>query len=249
MAIAGQPVWGTFNCPRATNATPGNAFTALIRPFSGNQFPAAANPDLGQRKGRGYSHVTKVIYTTGSTAHLVYIMRPLNYALIVSGTGSVINIATDPGKWATPANWLYDPFPGGVASASAWNNPPSVANIPIATGHWICYQGASGTWIVDTVASVATLAITMTTPLPTGGVLAGAPFYFFGAITSLDPSTGYGHPQTQYPGTPDIRDTSWSADQAGVVSNLHPGDPMIFYSGNATAQGYLEALCGFYSAY
>jgi hypothetical protein len=188
-------------------------------------------------KVQGITHITTVCYTTGSTAHDVYICRPFNYTYFsaaAAASQAVVNIAADPGNYTS--NWNYPPFPG----------TPSTANNLIAGGDYVMYQRADGTWCLDTVASVSTLAITLTTNLLTGGVLQGGLFYWFGIPTDTDPNTGQGQPNTLIAAS-QVRDKTWSDTTCGVVASLHDGDPMFFYSANPTVAGALEFLAGFYS--
>jgi hypothetical protein len=227
---------GSFNAPSRSTATGGTAFTALIKPFPGTGGLGPGNGKVAQ----GFSHVTKVIYTTGATAHLIGIMRPLNYttfAAVAAAGQAVVTLAADPGLFAT--NWKYQAFTG----------TPSVANDALASGDYCAYQTVDGLWVVDTAASTFGTggAVTMTTNVPTGGVAVGGLFYYFGLIGDTDPSTGYGQPQTTIAAS-QTRDASWT-DGTGIVANLHPGDPMLFYSPNTTNQGWLEALTGYYSQF
>lgn len=233
-------------------AAGGTAFARLIPPFCGNPggppnlFDLSKNP---KNFGLGVTHVTKVCYTTGGTAHAIAIMRPLNYTYVDSAAAinqAVINIKDDPGTYST--NYRY---PNPNANAGTYQGKPAaVGNNAIAGGDYCAYQLADGTWIVDTVSSVSTLAITMTTAIPNvtgGGVLAGAPFYFFGVIGDKDPATGVVNPQTTIAAS-QTRDASWANSGYPVVSALHPGDPLIFYSPNTSNAGVLEFASGFYSS-
>jgi hypothetical protein len=223
--------WGGFSAPRAT-ATANTAFVSLIRPN-----PGGGTSQTGIRAG-GYSHVTKVCYTTGGTAHPIYIMRPLNYTTFTADAAAgqaVVNIAANPGAWATTGVYKYGDLNGAT---------PSVANNLLAANDYVVYQTADGLYYADTVASIATLAVTLTTNVPTGGVKSGGLLYFFGVATDTDPGSGFPHPTTTIAAS-QTRDISWSADM-GVVHGLHAGDPLLFYSGNPTAAGILEFLTGFY---
>lgn len=224
---------GGLITPPKNTQTAATAIASPIIPFQGKGLIASGT------KAQGITHITTVNYTTGGTAHQVYICRPFNYtyftALAAAGQ-AVVNIAADPGAYATAANWSYSPFPG----------TPSTANNLIAANDYVMYQRADGTWCLDTVASVSTLAITLTTNLATGGVLAGGLFYWFGLPTDTDPNTGLANPSNTVAASA-TDDKTWSDTTAGVVASLHAGDPMFFYSANATAAGTLNGIAGFYS--
>lgn len=237
------PVLGTFNVGRAT-AAGGTAFRALIPPFCG---PAGSPRTLFSATGRknfggGITKVGTVCYTTGGTAHQIGLMRPFNYTYVASAAAinqAVINITADPGVYST--NYQYgSPLSTGTGA---------VADNAIAASDICVYQLSDGTWILDTVSSVSTLAITMATSIPNitgGGVLAGSLFYFFGVIGDKDPATGLVNPQNTIAAS-QVRDKSWHDPIAGVVSALHEGDPLVFYSPNGTNAGELEFISGYYA--
>jgi hypothetical protein len=232
-----------FNVGRAT-ATGGTAFTALIMPFTGvpgaafNVFDLSKTP---KNFGFGVTHISKMCYTTGGTAHQIGIMRPFNYTWTTAAAAvnqTDIVLYDDPGVYST--NLKYPSQSG---------KPAQVSNNAIAANDYVVYQLVDGTWIVDTVSSVSTLTVTLTTNIPNitgGGVAAGAPVYFFGTINDKNPLTGLVNPQNTIAAS-QTRDASWSDSGFPVVSALHPGDPLIFYSPNGTNAGTLEFLHGFYS--
>ena len=242
------PVWGTFTVGRNT-ATAGTVFFSLIPPYPGPagfapflyKAPANQTPNwLGERGA--ITHVTSLKYTTGTTLHQIGILRPKNFTTVASAAAinqAVINLTADPGIYST--NYKY-PTPGSVVNAQ-------VADHGIAAGDYAAYQLADGTWIADTVASVATLAITMTTTIPNitgGGVLAGAPFFYFGvAATGKDPATGLIDPQ--FDTTASTTNENFQDYETGICQGAHKGDPLIFYSPNPTAAGKLTLISGFYS--
>jgi hypothetical protein len=215
----------------------GTAFTSLIRPYSGD------SPLPQGKRDSHYAHVTKVCYTTAGTAHLIQILRPFNlttFAANAAGAQKVVKLVADPGLYAT----------GGL-QYPLLTTVPRVADNAIAAGAYCIYQAADGTWVVDTAnSSWSAQTVTMSTNLPTGGVTAGGLFYFFGntVATDLDPSTGYLQPQTLIAAS-QVRDTTWSDPQAPVVSALHAGDPLLFYSPNPSATGLLEYISGYYGQY
>ena len=239
----GLPIEGTFNLPRTTAGS--GAFFALVTPFgsSPQYFPMpSAGINAKESRGRYKSHVTKVIYTTGGTAHIIYIARPLNFSVVaaaVAAGATNIPLADDPGVYST--NYKYASLNGSA--------PAQVADNAISSGDYIGVQLADGTWKAAQVTGGSYTGLTVAA-LPNNnsiGINKGALCYFFGNVSSdVDPATGQTQPQTQIASS-QTRDASWADQQYGVVAALHPGDPLLFLSGNASAQGYLEHCGGFYS--
>ena len=127
------------------------------------------------------TRLAEVVVTASTTAHTLTILRPMAVTTVASAAAAaqaVINITADPGKYA-------------AASGGA----PDTADDGIAANDWCVYQTADGNWVVDTVSSVSTLAITMTTNVPTSTVLAGAPFFFMGIETDTNPNDHIAHAQ------------------------------------------------------
>lgn len=229
------PALGLLDGPGHLTQTAGTVIVALIPPYMGCQ-----NLPSGVR-GQAFTKVTKVAYTTQGTAHKIGVMRPFNFTTFsadAAAAQAVVNLTADPGLYATPANWKYGTVPGGV---------PSVANNGIAANDYVVYQAADGTLVLDTVSSVSSLAVALTANLPTGGVKQGGVLWFFGVIANTDPNTGRVNPQTTIAAS-QTRDATW-ADPTGVVTALHPGDPMIFYSPNGTNAGTLDFISGYHGKF
>lgn len=238
-------VLGSFTVPRKTENA-GTVIVQLIPPFrgpGGRPFlyrPAPPNKHIPD----AITHVTKVAYTTGATAHLIGIMRPFNYtwttaAIAANGTG--LTIYDDPGVYST--NYKYSsPLSTGTAT---------VADNAIAANDYVAIQLKDGTWHLSTIAS-GTFAggdLVLTTAVPNitgGGVASGAPVYFFGVIANSDPATGLVSPQVTI-GANETANVSWADATVGPVVALHPGDPLLFYSPNGTNAGTLEWINGFYA--
>jgi hypothetical protein len=192
-------------------------------------------------------------YTCGTTAHTLTVMRPLGktYASAAAAAGqAVINVEHNPGT--------YNDF-GTV----------NTANNGIAGNDYVVYQTADGNYVVDTVASVSTLAITMTGNVPTAGVAKGAPFWFFGVIGDTNPADNQAHPQYTLAAssTTHLFGDKPGLAVAGAVGSVAPGgatlalysatygpwplngknEPLVLHSGNATAQGVMERVTAVYS--
>lgn len=229
-----QP-FGTFSRGKTTQ-TQGTVITVGIPPYGGNQL----GPGTGI-KSKGFTHITSLMYDVGTTSHTLTVMRPLNYTTFTADAAAaqaVVNIAADPGTWQTANVYKY-PLPNGVTA-------PSQANNTIAGSDYVAYQTATGLWVFDTVSSVSTLAITLTTNLPTGGVKSGGLFYFFGVTTDTNPANGLAHQQidTLAAGSGTER-RSWT-DPSGLWHSLAAGDPMILHSSNGTTAGVFQLITGYY---
>jgi hypothetical protein len=249
-------ILGAVNLPQQLTAAGGTPFAGLIPPYTG----------LGTKNGimlyqispvkrlpGVITHVSGFVYDCGgSTAQLITIMRPLNYtyftAALPKNTTAIPNttLKADPGVYST--NYQYN---GGIA-------PALVADAAISsTNKYVAYQLADGTWQMDTIASGtygSTLTLTTGTPNRTNGyVPIGSPFYYFGTVTLKDPATGQLNWQTSITASTVegiVSSTQFPSDARSglsLLSALNPGDPLIFYSGNATNGGTLEFLNGFYA--
>lgn len=216
--------------------TAGTLITRLITPLFG-----------------AVTRLVSLAYTCGATAHTLTVMRPLGKTTVASpaaGGQNVINITNDPGKFSTT-------YPGGTSN---------VADDGIAANDFVAYQCNDGTWVVDTVASVATLALTMTTNVPASGVAAGAPLWFFGIATDTNPADNLPHPQFTLTASQltTLGDTVGEGIAGFVGSIAHPpfmasggattgnnmdgtNEPLIVQSNNITAAGTLETVQAMYT--
>lgn len=201
-----------------------------------------------------------VSYTNGATAHVLYVMRPMGKTTVASAAASgqaVLPITSDPGFYSS----TY-PSVGGVTQAC------NTADNKIAANDYVAYQTADGNWVLDTVASAATLAtLNVTTNIPTSGVLAGAPFYWFGINTDTNPANNLAHPAftlaastfTQlgnnsgegYGGfLGSIGHLPMWTDSATAVGNQMDGtgEPIMLYDANGTNAGVIEEVVAIYTA-
>jgi hypothetical protein len=242
-----QNALGSFSLSSKT-ASSGTAFASLVPPYRG---PSGSPPLLYKLDGgkpnwirhNVFTHISQLVYTAGSTAHDLVIMRPLNWAVIngnVAANSSTIVLTTDPGVYST--NYKYDlpPSASGLVSCTASN--------AIAASDYVAYQLRDGTWVLDLVSSVSGLTLTMTTATPNitgGGIADGSILFFFGVAANVDPATGLAH---QAINSVASARTSLLSDLArGTVQNFHPGDPMVLYSANASNAGILSVASGFYA--
>jgi len=167
---------------------------------------------------RGYTRVSKLVYTAGATAHTVTACRPIGKT-----TASAASTAT-----ATVINLNADPGPSGNA---------------LAANDLLAVRETDGVTRLYTVSSVATLSITLTGGL-TAGLAAGGSVWNFGVTGDTDPTIGRAHPTWRGVAS----DTSTYEDREGGVVAGHEADaPILIDSDNATDQGYLDLLSWSYT--
>ncbi len=221
-----------------------------------------------------YTHVTDIICTCGSTANAIYVLRPINFTAFALGcaknttavgaAGAANSIADDPGIFST--NFRYK-LPG-----QSWNPPgtantngPAAADLAVSsTLKNVCYQCLDGTWKYDTFASGtfgSSLVLTTGTPNYTlGAIGVGAPLFYYGAVTSINPQTA---PYVQPVLIPIVSTqrvnllAGWGGNASAVgggggassgfgIGALNPGDPLIVYNTNATATTSIDYIGGYY---
>jgi hypothetical protein len=144
------PRLGTFNLPRTT-AGGGTAFVAVIPPFGGPGGNALQYGGIVGKVGgriyrpRGRSHITKLIYSTGATLHVISILRPLNYTTLASNAAAgatTLVLNDDPGIYSTN----YKPMMGPI--------PAQTVDRGIAANDWIVLQLDDGSWLARQVTNV-----------------------------------------------------------------------------------------------
>jgi hypothetical protein len=191
------------------------------------------------------THVTRISYLSGTAQHLLAVMRPKNWATTTQAMPSnskTMNLGVDPGVYS--ANYKY-PLPAGAV-------PSLVADHGIASGDYIAYQLDDGSWQLDTVNVVAApppvaFSINTGTPNRNGATLrAGAPVFYLGLPTLLDPATGMLDPNWNTVPAASGQAHDIFTDPVGLINALHPGDPMCFISPNGTTAGELELISGHY---
>lgn len=166
----------------------------------------------------------KVSVTVAGTAHTLTVLMPLASTVLTADAAAgqaVINVAADPGDYTNK----------------------STADNPIAAGDYLVIQKPDGTYLMDTVASVASLAITMTTVLPTLGLKSGAKVWFMGVAADVSPQTAEAHPVFTLPAS---ATTSLEATQGSLAETPGMGEPMILQENNATATATVEHASGVY---
>lgn len=249
---------GTWNGTRKT-ASANTVITMVIPPFPGGDTappqlysvsPAATSASAAAQTAAkpswttpgAFTHITDLVYTSLTTAHSLYILRPLNWVYQVSdmtSSSTTMALSADPGTWATAGNYKY-----GTAAPGA---VPSQGNNVIGANDYVVYQLNDGRWVADLVASGTGTTPVLTTGIPavTGTkLLAGSPVFFYGVVGDTDPATGMIHPLMD-----SVVNTRLvtSAYGPGLWSSVHKGDPLLFVSSNGTDAGILEVISGYYS--
>jgi hypothetical protein len=239
--------------PRATQ-TAGTAITVGVPPvthlgvsplpYRYGQFDVTGGRANWLESVAARTVITCALYTTGPTGHTITLLRPLNFCKItaaIAAGGTAITVDADPGVFSS--NYRY-PLPTGAV--------PSVADNAISTGDFVAYQLSDGTWVFDKIASGtfggANLVLTTGVPNVTGvTVLANSPLFFFGIQTDTDPATGVAHPGTKTIASTNRVNQFDDGAVIGFGNALHPGDPLLLHSNNATDAGSFEGVAGYYA--
>ncbi len=242
MPTASFQTFGTFSFGKAT----ATAATVIPRPIYPFRQQKGAAVGVGQAASRpvpfaGTIHVTDFSYNIGVTGvHTITIMRPLNwttFAADAAASQAAVVLTADPGVYSA-GGYKYG-LPNGQTA-------PRTANNVIAANDYFIFQCADGTWVTDTIASGTGTTPTMTTNLPTGGVLAGGLVYFFGITTDSDPATGVAHQQFDIqPASSNVVEYKLQSAN-GFWSALHEGDPLLLISNNLTTAGVFNVVAGYY---
>jgi hypothetical protein len=188
-------------------------------------------------KKNAFTVLTTIRYNVGTTAHTLTVMKPQGVTTLASvaasGQADVV-LTADPG--AAPQRL----GPNNTASQLATNL--------IAANDYVAFEMPDGTFYFDTVASVASLTITLTNNLPTNGIAVGAKCWFFGVAGDSDPFTG----QAFYPlivtaaGSGTVT-RQWQDKMNGVVSSNRPYEPLLLHSDNGTTAGKFDLVNAVYS--
>lgn len=181
-----------------------------------------------------FTKLSYLEYTNLTTAHVLTVMRPLGKTTLTADAAAsqaVINITANPGSYST----LMNPV-------------PRTANNLLAASDFVVLQLADGTYVLDTVSSISTLAVTLATSLPTLGAKAGAILWHFGVIADVNPFDAIAHPQFTLPvSSTTVYGTRPGDSLAGWIGSYGTNEPLICHSGNATAAGIMERVQAIYT--
>ena len=205
------------------------------------QGPGTANTPLIEPVAGCWTNLTYVAVTCGTTAHTLYVLRPQGFTFVNSAAAAsqaVININEDPGKFST--------YAANVAYLAA--NPlvlaVRLADNTLAANDYVCYQVADGTYVLDTVSSVTSLAVTMTNNVPACGVLKGAPFWWFGIQTDTNPCDGNAHPAFTLPASTVTKLGAQQGEGNLGFMTIVPHPAMFNFKGTAGGVTYSNVLNG-----
>lgn len=204
-----------------TSVAFGTAITAFIPPMQNQR-----------------TKIALMKYTAAGTAHTVTVLRPLAKTTVktaAAASATSLVITRDPGNYSANATLDQKQF------------TPSVANNLIAANDYFLVRKPDNTYLLATCSAATTNAdgsVTLTvSALPTGGIAAGADFWFFGITTDTNPNDNKAHPAWAAPAS---ATTTYGDGSSSVVETIGMTEPMMIYSNNATATGTLEMVSGFY---
>lgn len=209
------PILGTHGIPLTTAAS--GTYGYLVPPMA-----------------NAWTGILELNFTVGTSAETLSILRPLGLTHLSAAAAAaqkVVNLNADPGVYSAAATKK------GLSYAF------STADDPIAAGDYVAYQCPDGTWVFDTVATVATLAITLTTNnVPTGGLPVGTPFYFFGLTTDVNPYDAQVQPSYTLFASETAGALSIGSDAAvgPFVQSYGMNNPLLILATSTTTQSYLQ---------
>jgi len=222
MANYSLPFYGQYNFGKAT-ANAATPYRVFIPPM-----PNAA------------AALSFVQILNSTTAQNMTIMRPLSSQNLPNQSGYRCSCYLTAAAAASQAviNVNQDP---GVYTAYTFRNSavPRTANNVIAANDYVAFQYPDGSWDFDVVASVTSLAVSLTNNLATGGLAIGAPVWYFGVPTDTNPYDGLAQPifpigassRANYGDEPGV---------AGFLETYNYGEPLLIYVSNETAASVLQ---------
>lgn len=175
-------------------------------------------------RDRAYTRLKRCRYRTAGTAHALTFMKALGKTTTTQAqvaTDTTLKLTADPGTGTPSGN--------------------------IATNDWICVQCSDGTFFFAKVTNVSTLTITIAA-LP-ADVAAGATVWTFGApgnhtSTQTNPKVNPTTGSTQTTVASSTQD--FDGGESGLCQSLNQNEPMLVYSDNATAAGFMEVVSASY---
>ena len=226
------PIYGRrpYGLKGPTTAT--NPYLMIVEPMNVNTFT--------------YAEFTQ--FTTTGTAQAVTAMRPLSsrtntasppqpcscyLTAAAAASQAVVNINQDPG--------IYTAYTFNA------NAVPRTANNVIAASDNVVYQYPDGTWEANTVASVSTLAITLTNNLATGGLAIGSPIFFYGILTDVNPYDGLVHPKFNLYAPANPTTINLGSEGYPWIGSFNRGHPLLLTVTNATNAVVMERMTAAHS--
>lgn len=229
------PSLGSFQAGNIQTQTAGTAITVLVPPMKG-----------------AYTHIRKLVVLAGSTAHNIFLLRPLNYTTTTAAAAAsqaVCALTADPSHWNQTYQYpLLNAGPNGTVPSTL----PAfqTANGTLTSGDYLVFETPDGAFFVNTYSSGAIGAVTCGSNFPTGGIAAGARVWYLGSTTSTDPATGL-TPFNMLTTVSSINyfPASGDSDSIDLFQTLHPYDPILLYDANATAADKINSLLAIYQKF
>jgi len=186
---------------------------------AGTEIRQLINPKRG-----ALTRVTQLTYRSDSTAHALSLLRPLAYTVTsADAEASQADIVVED---TSPSSDIQSPF--GLDET-------------IATGDYLAWENADGTFGHGKVSSVSGNTITLADNL-TKAINAGARVWIFYEAAR----TTAGSKQMIFQPAASTTHT-FSDPIAGIAESYRAYEPLLFVSGNATNAGFLESLSGYYA--
>jgi hypothetical protein len=264
MGLGISPRGGSFKTPGKT-ASGATAYTIGIPPYGGSRGvgrPVYSIDDQGYpnwNKGQSgyFIKVNNFFHLAGATAQTMYWLRPLNWSVVaVAGAinTTAFTLADNPGAYSTNFHFPSGKTTAPVLSATGgvvYGAPANVADLTPGSTHYFAVQLADGSWFFDLLAAfnTSTFVVTTTTTIPNvtgGGIPKGAILFLFGTSSTVDPNTGQ-LPPAEYPVV--SVGNSLLGGEDGIITSVHPGDPMMFLNPNGTAASFTGGISGSYVQY
>lgn len=181
---------------------------------------------------KGYTTLTYLENKVAATAHILTVMKPLGYTTIAAA-----NAVT-----GSDTTWVLTADPGDY---TGW----CIGDNAIAANDWLVLELDDGTMLVDTVSSVSSLTMTMTTG--TSSVQTAAALnrvFFFGIETDTNPFDGLAHARytMEASGTRIFGDMPGDSI-AGFFGSNRRSEPILLVVDNGTNASTLERVCVAYS--
>lgn len=181
---------------------------------------------LIEPRAGAYTNLSYLEYTAGATAHVLTVMKPLGTTTLSAAAAAaqaVVNITADPGDYT------------GVQTADN----------AIAASDRVVVELSDGTFHLDTVSSVSSLAITLATVLPIAAS-SGAKFWFFGVEANTNPFDARAHETFNLDASGTTVLGSEQAGDIGFFGSNRAYEPLILSIDNATNAGVLERVVATY---
>lgn len=225
------PIFGRRELGSAT-ANAGTAYLKLVEPMSVS----------------AYTYIEFAQFTTTGTAHVLTVMRPLSMTFNNANPAQPCSCYLTAAAAASQAVININQNPGTYTAYTFNNNAtPRTANNGIAANDNVAYQYPDGTWEINTVASVSTLAITLTNNLATGGLAAGAPVWFFGVKTDTNPYDAQAHPKFNLYSPSNPTTINLGSEGYPWMGTFNRGQPLLLTVDNGSNASVLERLTASYS--